>query len=85
MPSAHWSRSKRGTKMTKFTKEQQELLERIIVFEGDSDVFDVKGEVNGSVGGDVEGDVLGSVWGSVKGNVLGSVTLLRCDILIHHS
>ena len=43
--------------MTKFTKEQQELLEQIIVFEGDSDVFDVKGNVKGNVLGDVEGDV----------------------------
>jgi hypothetical protein len=51
--------------MTKFTKEQQELLERIIVFEGDSDVFDVKGNVEGSV----KGHVGGSVEGNVEGNV----------------
>ena len=54
--------------MTKFTKEQQELLERIIVFEGDSDVFDVTGNVKGNV----KGSVLGSVWG-IEGNVWGSV------------
>lgn len=47
--------------MTKFTKEQQELLERIIVFEGDSDVFDVKGSVKGSVKGNVLGNVEGDV------------------------
>ncbi len=59
--------------MTKFTKEQQELLERIIVFEGDSDVFDVKGNVKGNVWGSVKGNVLGSVKGNVLGDVEGDV------------
>ena len=64
--------------MTKFTKEQQELLERLITFrEGSDDVFgiegDVKGNVNGDVCGNVEGDVCGNVKGDVCGNVEGDV------------
>ena len=57
--------------MTKFTKEQQKLLEQIIVFHGDG--FSVRGSVLGHVWGNVEGDVGGNVWGNVWGDVGGHV------------
>lgn len=59
--------------MTKFTKEQQDILEAGILFREGSDVYDIKGSLKGSVLGDVEGSVEGDVWGSVKGNVEGNV------------
>ena len=62
--------------MTKFTKEQQKLLEEIIDFREDGK-FDVGGinigHVDGNVHGDVWGDVKGNVHGDVKRSVEGSV------------
>jgi len=49
--------------MTKFTAEQQELLEELIEF------TDRGFNINGSVKGNVEGSVEGSVWGDIKGSV----------------
>jgi hypothetical protein len=58
--------------MTKFTPEQQKVLEKKIRFM-DGDRFDIIGNLYGSVGGDVCGDVWGSIWGGVDGSVGCSV------------
>ena len=62
-----------GETMTKFTKEQQQVLESAITFcNKKTDILQVRCNV-GSVKGDVWGDVLGDVVGDVGGNVRGDV------------
>ena len=73
-----------GETMTKFTKEQQQILEDVINFDGKrvnilnrftggfllwSVEGNVWGNVEGNVEGSVEGSVLGNVWGYVEGYV----------------
>ena len=77
-----------GETMTKFTKEQQKVLEDVINFDGKKvDILNkftrnyclrsvwgsVWGSVEGNVYGSVKGDVRGDVWGSVWGSVKGDV------------
>jgi outer membrane lipoprotein SlyB len=69
--------------MTKFTKEQQEEIEKVISFGSSGKMHAIKitgnvwnsvlGNVGGSVWGDVWGNVCGSVKGSVEGDVWGNV------------
>lgn len=72
--------------MTKFTPEQQAILEEKIEFDVSTDprgfsvlgtvegnvLGDVKGHVWGDVKGNVEGNVEGRVWGNVVGDVMGT-------------
>jgi outer membrane lipoprotein SlyB len=69
--------------MTKFTKEQQEEIEKVISFGSSGKMHAIKitgnvwnsvlGNVGGSVCGSVKGSVEGDVWGNVGGNVEGNV------------
>ena len=65
-----------GETMTKFTKEQQQILEDVINFDGKRVTILNRftgGFLLWSVYGDVTGSVYGSVWGDVYGNVMGGV------------
>jgi hypothetical protein len=64
---------KRKVIMTKFTPEQQEVLEELIEFTDDGG-FNILGTVKGDVNGDVIGCVKGSVGSYIGGNVWGSIS-----------
>jgi len=59
--------------ISKFTKEQQDVLEKLIEFTDDGE-FNILGDVKGDINGDVLGCVRGSVGGYISGNVWGSIS-----------
>ena len=59
--------------ISKFTKEQQDMLEELIEFTDDGG-FNILGDVNGDVNGSVIGCVKGSVGSYIGGNVWGSIS-----------
>jgi hypothetical protein len=58
---------------SKFTPEQQEILEKLIEFTDDGG-FNILGDVKGDVNGDVLGCVKGSVGSYIGGNVWGNIS-----------
>ena len=67
---------------SKFTPEQQAILEKLIEFTDDGGfniLGDVKGDVNGDISGDIYGTVYGNVEGDVKGDVMGEINVLGGD------
>lgn len=69
----------RGDNMTKFTAEQQALLEDAIDFSSNGavtyngDLAKVVGDVWGDVQGSIQGNVCGDVQGDVQGNLQGDL------------
>ena len=59
---------------SKFTPEQQAILEELIEFTDDNGGFNILGTVKGDVNGDVIGCVKGSVGSYIGGNVWGSIS-----------
>jgi hypothetical protein len=59
--------------ISKFTKEQQDMLEELIEFTDDGG-FNILGDVSGDVNGSVLGCVKGSVGSYIGGNVWGSIS-----------
>jgi hypothetical protein len=57
---------------SKFTPEQQEILEKLIEFTDDGG-FNILGDVKGDVNGDISGDIYGAVYGNVESDVKGDV------------
>jgi len=58
---------------SKFTPEQQAILEKLIEFT-DDDEFNILGDVKGDINGNVLGCVRGSIGGYISGNVWGSIS-----------
>jgi hypothetical protein len=58
---------------SKFTPEQQAILEELIEFTDDGE-FNILGDVKGDINGDVLGCVRGSIGGYISGNVWGSIS-----------
>ena len=59
---------------SKFTPEQQAILEELIEFTDDAGGFNILGDVVGDVEGTIVGCVRGSVGGYISGNVWGSIS-----------
>jgi hypothetical protein len=59
---------------SKFTPEQQAILEELIEFTDDNGGFNILGDVVGDVEGTIVGSIRGSVGGYISGNVWGSIS-----------